>query len=155
MQELDRVLDGDDVLGLGCVDAVDHGRERRRLARAGRPGDEDDSALLVGELTDHRRELQLLDGLDLVRDGAQDERRRAALVKGVHAKTREARHREGEVHLVLGLELAAQGVALDQAVDDPAGDLGRERFRVGHGLEPPVDANHRRRGHLEVQVGAV
>src|SRR3712207_6879379 len=46
----------------------------RSLARAGRAGDEDDAALLVGQIGDHRRQVQLLDRLDLVRDRAQHER---------------------------------------------------------------------------------
>ena len=49
VQELDRVLDRDDVLGHRRVDVVDHRRERRRLARAGRAGQQDDPALLLGE----------------------------------------------------------------------------------------------------------
>ena len=39
VHELDRVLDGDDVLGARVIDLVDHRRERRRLAAAGRAGD--------------------------------------------------------------------------------------------------------------------
>ncbi len=38
---LDRVLDGDDVPGVAAVDLLDERRERRRLARTGRPADED------------------------------------------------------------------------------------------------------------------
>ena len=41
---LDRILDGDDVLAALGVDLVDHRRERRRLAAARRPGDEDEAA---------------------------------------------------------------------------------------------------------------
>ena len=43
VQELDRILDGQDVIGAGLVDQVDDRRERRRLARAGGTGDEDDA----------------------------------------------------------------------------------------------------------------
>ena len=50
VQELDRILDRDDVVGARPVDLVDHRRERRRLARAGRPGDEDEAARLVRQL---------------------------------------------------------------------------------------------------------
>jgi hypothetical protein len=44
VQVLDRVLDGDDVEALLGVDLVDDGRERRRLARARRPGHEHEPA---------------------------------------------------------------------------------------------------------------
>ena len=40
VEDLDRVLDRHDVLVLRLVDVVDHRAERRRLARAGRAGDE-------------------------------------------------------------------------------------------------------------------
>jgi hypothetical protein len=43
VHELDRILDGEDV-ACGSVDVVDHRRERRRLARARRAGDDDEAA---------------------------------------------------------------------------------------------------------------
>ena len=52
MDDLDRVLDRDDVLRRLAVHVVDHRRERRGLARARGAGDEDDPALLLGELAD-------------------------------------------------------------------------------------------------------
>ena len=55
VQDLDRVLDRDDVRPPRAVDVVDHRGERRRLARAGRAGDEDEAAVLLGELLDARR----------------------------------------------------------------------------------------------------
>ena len=45
VQELDRILDGEDVLGAGLVDQIDDRGERRRLAGAGRPGDQHDAVL--------------------------------------------------------------------------------------------------------------
>ena len=47
VQVFDRVLDGDDVRGAVGVDVVDHRRERRGLAAAGRAGDEHEAALFV------------------------------------------------------------------------------------------------------------
>ena len=47
VEELDRVLDGHDVLVALLVDQVDHRRERRRLAGAGRAGDEHEAARLL------------------------------------------------------------------------------------------------------------
>ena len=52
VQELDRVLDRDDVLLHRPVHVVDHRRERRRLAGAGRARQQDDPALLLGQLGD-------------------------------------------------------------------------------------------------------
>ena len=50
VQELDRILDGEDVFGAGLVDQIDDRRQRRRLARAGRTGDQDDAVLERGGL---------------------------------------------------------------------------------------------------------
>ena len=44
VHELDRILDGEDVLGARAVDLVDDRRERRRLTGAGRAGDEHEPA---------------------------------------------------------------------------------------------------------------
>ena len=63
---LDRILDGEDVLVALGVDLVDHRRERRRLAAAGRAGDEHEAARPVGQRGEHRRQAQLAEGADLL-----------------------------------------------------------------------------------------
>ena len=68
VQKLDRVLDREDVLVPRAVDVVEQRGERRRLARAGGPGDEHQAARLVGQLVEPGREAELLERLDLVRD---------------------------------------------------------------------------------------
>ena len=76
MQDLDRILDRDDVLVARAVDVVEHRRERRRLARAGRAGDEHEAAVLLGEPLHARRQAQLLEARDVARDHAERERDR-------------------------------------------------------------------------------
>ena len=56
VEELDRILDRDDVVGAGAVDLVDDRRERRGLTRAGRAGDEHEAARLGGQLVQARRQ---------------------------------------------------------------------------------------------------
>src|SRR5690606_38917150 len=65
VQKLDRIFDRDDVVALLAVDLVDERRERRRLARARRPGDEHEAPWLVRERLDHRGEGQLVEAPDL------------------------------------------------------------------------------------------
>ena len=55
VDDLDRVLDRHDVLPPRAVDVVDHRCERRRLARAGGAGDEDEAAVLLGQAPARRR----------------------------------------------------------------------------------------------------
>ena len=64
VEELDRILDRDDVLPPRAVDVVDDRRERGRLARAGRAGDEHEAALLLGEHGDARRQAELVEVRD-------------------------------------------------------------------------------------------
>ena len=53
VQVLDGVLDGEDVHRLGLVDAVDHRRQRRALARAGRAHDEHETVRPVQQIVWH------------------------------------------------------------------------------------------------------
>ena len=59
------------------VHVVEHRRERGRLAGAGRAGEQDDPALLLGELRDDLGQAELVDRLDHDRDGAHHDRDRA------------------------------------------------------------------------------
>ena len=54
MDELDRVLDGDDVLLTRTVDVIDHRAERRRLAGPGRPCDKDEALVQLAEIQNRR-----------------------------------------------------------------------------------------------------
>ena len=65
---LDRVLDGHDVGGPRAVGQVEDAGQRRRLAGAGRPGDEHEAARQVGERRDRGRQAELLDAPDVARD---------------------------------------------------------------------------------------
>ena len=56
MDELDRVFDGDDVVGARAVDEVDQRAERRGLARPGRPRDQHEP---LGELTEAWTSLEI------------------------------------------------------------------------------------------------
>jgi hypothetical protein len=154
VEELDRVLDGHDVLFARRVDLVDDGRQRGRLARAGRAGDEDEAARLLGEVVDDRRQPELLDGLDAERDEAERRADRRALVVGVDAKPRPARDRVGEVDLPVGLQALALVVREDR-VDDLARLLGAHDGVILERLQASADADRRMRARREVQVGGV
>ena len=128
VQELDRVLDGEDVLVAGLVDLVDQRGERGRLAGARRAGHEDDPARLLGELAHDRRQAELLDRHRLGRDQAEGGAEGAALEEGVDAEAADAGDRVGEVELPVGLEhLALRG--REDRVDDLA-RVGRRQVRL-------------------------
>ena len=155
VQELDRVLDRDDVLLHRPVHVVDHRRERRRLAGAGGAGEQDDPALLLGELGDRVREPELLDGLDHDRDRAHHDRDRAALQEGVDAEAAEALDGVREVDLVLGVELGELVLVLQHLRQRLARVLGEQALGAGDRLEMAVQADQGIGRDLEVEVGAL
>ena len=125
VQELDRILDGQDVIGPGLVDQIDDRRQRRRLAGSGRPGDEHDAVLQRRDVGQRRRQVELGERRDLRRDDAHDDREAAALAKDVDAKARPLGQRVGEVAGALFLERAQR----DRVVAD---DVAGEARGVGH-----------------------
>ena len=152
MEDLDRVLDGDDVDLAVVVDVIDHPGERGRLTRAGRTGHQDEATRLECERSEHRREAEVLE-----RDGAdgnppQDQAAGPARTERVDPEPAHTGRGVREVGLVGALEL------LDEVRTQ---DLADERLRVGRhedrGLElaqAAVDADSRRRPDLAVQVGS-
>ena len=104
MEELHRIFNRDDVLVPLAIDLVDHRRERRRFAGAGRAGDEHESARLIADLLDHLRQPELLESEDLVGDLPVDGGRRAALIEDVRAEARETLDAERNVELEVFLE---------------------------------------------------
>ena len=140
-------------VGAGVVDVVQHRRQRRRLARAGGAGDEDQAALFVGDPLEHRRQLQLVDGRDARRDDAHDQADGAALLEDVAAEAAQVRDGVGDVDLELLLELVALlGAQQRRGHGVHVGLL--ETLGLGGRRERAVDAEHREAADLHVQVGS-
>ncbi len=83
VQDLDRVLDRHDVDRLRLVDVLDHRGERRGLAGAGRAGDQDQAAVLLGELADGVGQAHLLERRPAEAQPAEHHAGRSALVEHV------------------------------------------------------------------------
>ena len=109
VHEFDRVLNGEDVVVPLGVDLVDHGGQRRGLARAGGSGDQHQTARFVAQLADHRRQSELVEGLDLERNQTEDRGRGAALVEDVGAEASQTFQSEGEVELESSPRSGASG----------------------------------------------
>ncbi len=142
VHELDRVLDRQDVLAPLGVDLVDHRRQRRRLAAAGRAGDEHQAARPLGERGDDLRQAELVEALDDLRDDAVDRGDGAALVEDVAAEAGDAADAEREVELERLLEPLLLRVGED-AVGQRLG-LGRPEHRQVERPQVPVHADLRR-----------
>ena len=153
VEELDRVLDRNHVGAAVLIDVVDERGQRRALARAGNPGDEHQAAGPERDLLEHRREVELPDGLHLVGDGPEGEGEGAALLVDVGAEPAHARHADGEVGLLaLGELLHLPG--RHDLLGEELQVLGLERGHV-EGDQLAVEAHGRRAPDLEQQVRAV
>ena len=86
VDDLDGILDRDDVHRPSQVDVADHRGERGGLARAGGTRDQDQPALLVGELAHHVGHLEFLERRPADADLSQHHAHGAALMEDVHAK---------------------------------------------------------------------
>jgi hypothetical protein len=154
VEVLDRVLHRHDVTRPGRVDVVDHRRERRRLARAGRPREQNDPAGLLGQPAHDLGEAEVIDRPDLEGDRPQRDRDGAALAEGVDTEARDAFELVGEVGLAVLLELGE----LLGARDLLQRTLGLRRAEGVGALKRPevaVDARNRRRVSLDVEVGSL
>ena len=152
VEELDRILDRDDVVGARPVDLVDDRRERRRLARAGRAGDEHEAARLRRQLVQARGQAELLERADVGGDRPERRRQALALVVRVDAEAGEPADAVGEVELAVQLEqllLLGRG----DAIDELAHEIGRQHRKLGQQLDVPVQAHGGQRAGRQVQVG--
>ena len=152
MDELDRVLDRDDVVGQALVHPVEDRRERRGLAAAGRPRHQDEAAPHGVEGGDGGGQVQILDGRHLRRDQPQDGGRAALLAQEVDAEAGLLAHLVGEVHVARRVERLPEPGRRDRPEQIEEVALGQRA--VAHALELAVDAHDRRTADREVEVRA-
>ena len=108
--------------------------------------------VLADEPSDAGGEGELLERRRLVRNAAEDERKRAALAVAVDAKTGPA-SRVGDVELTgLDQHIAAAGRGSADVVHD-RGQVGFVETRLVDRPQPTVGADPRRPADLEVNVG--
>ena len=151
VDELDGVLERQDVTGLGLVDEIDHRRERGRLAAAGRSRHEDEALLGLRQGAEHRREPEVLEARDLLRDLAEDGALAAVVHERVDAEASAGAERVGEVDLEVLLEVTAL-VVVHHLEDQAVRLVGKERGVID-AHEVALDADHRRLAGGEVEVG--
>ena len=153
VHELYGVLDREDVPLLAHVDVVDHRGQRRRLARAGLPRDEDEAIVDLAQIHHGFGELELGGGTRLRGDGPEHRSHAVELAHDVDPEPGHVRYAVGEIRAVLGLEPLDRQFRHD-LVQGRLDHVGGERFG-GQRLELAVLAHARRVARDEVQVGAV
>ena len=151
MDELDRVFQRDDVLLLRRVDQIDHGGQRGRLARAGRPRHQDQAVLPERQRLHHLGETELLEGADLSRDDPEDGALAVPLVEDVDAEPRVLSDLDREVQVSLLLEYPPL-IVVEDLVDHLV-DLVPAEGAVLDGSELAVEPHERQRSGGQVEVG--
>jgi hypothetical protein len=151
MGELDRVLDGDDVVVPAAIHVVDHGSEGGGLAGAGDPGDEHHPAPLHGEALEHLGQVQLLEGRDLARDVPHHAADFPLSEEQVDAKAAHPLDLIAEV-LLRPLHQVVVAILTQQAHRGAPHELARDGGEAVLDLEMAVDAQHRMSVGLEVEV---
>ena len=87
VDELDRVLDGDDMQTLGLVEFAHHGGKRGRFARPRRTGEEHKPLRIVREGLQDRREAEVVEGFDGAGNATHHHARLSHAAEDVHAET--------------------------------------------------------------------
>ena len=97
VQKLDRVFDRDDVIKLCLINQIDHCRQRRALATAGRAGNQDNPVFQFSYFPQLLRQVEVFEGRRTRWNHAHHDRVGAALLKNVHAKAIKARQAERDI----------------------------------------------------------
>ena len=153
VDELDRILDGEDVLVALGVDPVDHRRQRRALAAACRPGHEHESARAVNERRDRRWKPEIVEAPNLLRDHPIHGRYRGALAEHVAAESRQTFDPERQVQierLFVPLPLRAGEDAVSESLR-----VGRSQDREVKCAKPAMHPCLWRRARSQVEIRPV
>ena len=152
VQEFDWVFDGDDMLGAGGVDAIDHGSERGGLARAGDARNQDEAARHVANLLNDFWQVEFIERADLGGNDSEHQSHVAALLKDVYTEAAQSGHAVGHVDFggLFELLLLARRHHAERHSQHV---LGSNAGLVGQRMQFAVDAQVRVVSDLQVQVG--
>src|SRR5436190_5106910 len=128
MKIFDRIFQRDDMNLLILIEFVEHGRKGSALAGPGSSGHEDDSVLLLYDVTKYRRQFQFLERRNFRFQLAHDERVPAVLFENIDAKTR---------HVFNGVTAIAGAVGREFRLEllAPVHDMSGEVFDKLRGKE--------------------
>jgi hypothetical protein len=139
--------------GAVAVPVIDHCRQRGRLARARRTGDQHQAAFFHHQVEQHRREPQRLERRHAAAHVPDDQRNRAPLPEDVDTEVADGAVEIREVHFQLVFEFARLLLA-HQLVGDAANGL--DIHRLGRDRrDDAVDLDVYRRAARDEQVGGL
>jgi hypothetical protein len=144
MEELDRVLNGNDVVRVFLVDLTDDGSQGRRLARTGGAGDEHNASAQIHHIRQLLREVEGFKTWDGAGNYAHYDCATAALHEDVDPETSATRQPVGDIAFALLSQSGKSVLVLSNQVGgDVLGVIGREsrKPRDKHRDETPVAFN--------------
>src|SRR5208282_5040214 len=153
VQKFDGVFDGDDVLGARRIDAVDHGGEGGRFARAGHSGDQHQTARHVANLLDYLRQEQFVKRADFGGNDAEHQSHIAALLKYVHTEASQAGDAVGHIDF-RGLFEFLFLPCRHHAERHVQHVFGGDTRLIGQRHQIAINAQVRIVPHLQMQVGS-
>ena len=151
--EFHRILQREDMAGLGGVAQIEQGGERRRFARARGAHHQNQAALFHDHFLQHRRHAQGVDVGHLAGDVAHHYGRRRLLAKGADAKAADSGQGKGGVELKRVLEFLLLLVGEDFV--EQVGDVGRIHHLLIDRHGGAVDLDVDRRTDREKDVGGL
>ncbi len=151
MDVLDGILDRKYVAMRLLVAVADHGRERGGLAGSGATDDQHEATLVHDDLTKNRGQIEFLYRRYPCDDTAQNRPHRTALHESADTKTTNALRADGEIALLVLVELLGLSVTHDGADDD--GALVRGKLLIAYRTHLAIDLHRRResRGDKEIR----
>src|SRR5262249_17697196 len=111
----------DNVPGARGVDVIEHRGQRRRFAAAGRPGHQNETAWLIGDLADDRWELELLKSRNFGWNMAEGHVHDPPLAVNVDTEAADTLH--GKRQIALHPFIEGTGLAVAHDAFDPAFDI--------------------------------
>ncbi len=146
----DGVFERDDVAVVVLVDEVHHAGQAGGLARAGRPGHQNQAARPYDQALDRIRHAHLLERQELIGNTAHDDADAAALLENGHAETDTVEVLDGEVGPAFFLQFLLAPIGRD-ALHQRGRVIVVEDFGV-ETPQAPMVAQHRRLADRDMQV---
>jgi len=100
VNELDRVLNGENMSWTLTVNLVEKSGECSGFARAGRTGNKDQTVGSIAKFDEWNGKVELIDGNDIKGYGSKDNGDAVTLIEYIDAKAREPLDAEREIYLV-------------------------------------------------------
>ncbi len=152
MHELDRVLEADDIEVAVLIEVVDHRRQRRRFAGTGATRHQHHALVIIAELLEDRRHVQLVEGRHITRDKPEDGAHARGLAEYVDAEATALVADVREVEIVTCVQTLLLFVRQD--FEQIGFEFGIAQLAELDRAQVAVHAQHRRHADRQVDVGA-